>query len=164
MVLGLTRRKPHQRGFTLLELIMVIVLLGILAAVAAPKLSVNVFSARGFHDETLALLRFAQKSAIAQRRTVCVIFLGTSASLSIASNAATPTCNTDLQDPKGDSIATITAKTGVTYDLPITNFNFNGLGQPVNAEGALLVATQTIQVGNAAKAITVEADTGYVHD
>lgn len=156
--------RPHQRGFTLIELIMVIVLLGVLAVFAAPRIfNSDDFNARGFHDETLAFLRYAQKTAIAQRRTVCLVFAGTtSASLRIASAAATSTCNTDLRGPKGDSPGTITAKGVVTYSAPPDDFNFDGLGQPVDATGAL-VATQTIQIDNAAN-VVVEAGTGYVHD
>ena len=156
--------RPHQHGFTLIELIMVIVLMGVLAVFAGPKIfNSDDFNARGFHDETLAFLRYAQKTAIAQRRTVCVTFSGnTSASLRIASAAATPSCNTDLRGPKGDNPGTITAKAGVAYSAAPGNFNFDGLGQPVDSTGAL-VATQTIQIGNAAN-VMVEAGTGFVHD
>lgn len=157
-------QRVHQRGFTLIELIMVIVLLGVLAVFAAPRIfNSDDFNARGFHDETLAFLRYAQKTAIAQRRTVCVAFTTNSATLNIASAAATTTCNTALRGPKGDSPGAITAKTGVGYSVAPTDFNFDGLGQPVNAAGAP-VASQTIQVSNAAKPITVETATGYVHD
>ncbi|MDO8447629.1 MAG: type II secretion system protein [Rhodoferax sp.] len=157
------RRLP-QRGFTLIELVMVIVLLGVLAVFAAPRIfNSNDFNARGFHDETLGFLRYAQKTAIAQRRTVCVTFSGTAgASLGVASAPATPTCDTALRGPRGDSPGAITAKGGVAYSGAPTSFNFDGLGQPVNAAG-VLVATQTIQIANAASVI-VEAGTGYVHD
>ncbi len=161
---GPKRRSLGQSGFTLIELIMVIVLLGVLAVFAAPRMfNSDDFNARGFHDETLAFLRYAQKTAIAQRRTVCVAFTANSATLNIASAAATTTCNTALRGPKGDSPGTITAKTGVAYSAAPTDFNFDGLGQPVNASGAS-VATQTMQVSNAAKSITVETATGYVHE
>ncbi|MFT7300074.1 MAG: MSHA pilin protein MshC [Porticoccus sp.] len=166
-------RKPNQRGFTQLELVMVVVIMGVLAVFIAPSFNNNgsgsygnIFYARGFHDETLALLRFGQKSAIAQRRTVCVVFSGrVSVSLRIAANAATPTCNTDLQGPKGDTTpgGTVTAKGDAVFSVIPESFNFDGLGQPVDVLSTL-VGSQTIQVVNAAKAITVEAVTGYVHD
>lgn len=160
-----------QHGFTLIELIMVIVLLGVLAVYAAPRIfNSDDFNARGFHDETLSLLRYAQKTAVAQRRNVCVTFAPASVRLTIASAAATSTCNTSLTGPTANCAggptgeqACITAKSGVSYSGTPTSFNFDGLGQPVNSAGVLL-ATQSIQVTNAAKGITVEAGTGYVHD
>ena len=157
-------QRVHQLGFTLIELVMVIVLLGVLAVFATPRIfNSGDFYARGFHDETLAFLRYAQKTAIAQRRTVCVAFTTNSATLNMASTAATTTCNTALRGPKGNSPGTITAGTGVTYSSTPTDFNFDGLGQPITSLGAS-VATQTIQVSNAAKSITVETATGYVHE
>lgn len=161
----------HQVGFTLIELIMVIVLLGVLAVVAGPKVfNTGDFNARGFHDETLSLLRYAQKSAIAQRRTVCVAFTTSSVTLTMAPAAptaasATPACSASpltLVGPVGGN-AVVTAKSGVTFDTVPTEFNFDGLGQPITSSGALL-ATQTIQVANSAKGIQVEATTGFVHE
>lgn len=160
-----------QRGFTLVELIMVIIILGVLAAVAAPRLlNTSDFNARGFHDETLSLLRYAQKSAIAQRRTVCVAFTDTSMSLTMAPAAptaaiATPTCSASpatLVGPVGGN-AVVTARSGVAFGTVPTDFNFDGLGQPITSAGVLM-ATQTIQVANSAKAIQVEATTGYVYE
>jgi len=159
-----------QRGFTLIELIMVIVMLGVLAVFAAPRIfNTGDFYARGFHDETLAYLRYAQKTAIAQRRTVCVAFGANSVTLSIASAPATFSCAVPatLQGPKGETPATLTAKSGVTYTSTPTTFNFDGLGQPISPLGAAM-ARQTIQVANAAipinVSITVETATGYVHE
>lgn len=159
-----TRRVARARGFTLIELIMVVVLLGVLAVVAAPRIfNTGDFNARGFHDETLGLLRYAQKSAIAQRRTVCVSFTANGASLAMASVPAATACGVSvpLTGPKG--AATIQAKSGVSYtSTPASGLNFDGLGRPIAADGTLM-ATQTITISNA-DAVVVEAGTGYVHD
>ena len=46
---------PAQRGFTLIELVMVSILVGVLAVFVAPRLlDTRDIHARGLHDETLA--------------------------------------------------------------------------------------------------------------
>jgi MSHA pilin protein MshC len=60
------RHSRHQRGFTIVELITVIVILGIVSAVALPRLTDrSAFQARGFEDEVLAALRYARSLAVA---------------------------------------------------------------------------------------------------
>lgn len=146
------------RGFTLIELIMVIVLMGVLSIFVAPALfNSNDFYARGFHDQTLAFLRYAQKTAIAQRRLVCVGFSVSSLSLTMDADGNTTTgtngCETSLTAPSG---GTLSARGTAQYSSTPSAIVFNALGQPG--------AGQTIQVSGVTKQIVIEAVTGYVHE
>ena len=145
------------RGFTLAELVMVLVIVSVLAVAAISRFfDRQTFESRGFYDETLAALRYAQKTAIAQRRNVCVAFSTGSATLTIASASgiAAP-CNTDLTGPTGTTPFVVTARSGVTFAALPTNFQFSALGQAS--------LSQTMQVVGATGNIVVEKETGYVH-
>lgn len=145
--------RRSQRGFTLVELIMTMVIIGILAAVVAPRFfDNNVFQSRGFADQVQASLRYAQKIAIAQHRFVCAVFTGNSITLS---TGATPACGTPLVSPSGDSSYVVNAPSGVAFATVPTNVSFDALGRPN--------AAQTLAVTGAANSITIEAETGYVH-
>jgi MSHA pilin protein MshC len=149
--MGPSVQQLQSRGFTLIELIMVIVMLGVLAVFAAPMFNRGDFDARGFHDETLAMLRYAQKTAIAQRRTVCVTLSATGVTLTMDKSVPPDgTCDSApaLPNPPrgGSGLSSATA-----------SFNFTPLG---STEPSSRV---TISIANSTD-ITVEADTGYVHE
>jgi len=144
----------NQRGFTLIELIMTMVIIGILAVVVAPRfLGTSVFQSRGFADQVQASLRYAQKEAIAQHQYVCAAFTANSVTLS---TGATAGCGTPLLSPTGGAYA-ITAPAGIAFATVPTAFSFNALGQPIPN------AKQMINITGATNAITIEAETGYVH-
>jgi MSHA pilin protein MshC len=155
--------RHYLGGFTLIELIMVLVMLGVLAVFAAPRMfSRNDFEARGFHDQTLSTLRYAQKTAVAQRRAVCVAFTQNSITLTRASAEASNVCDPALPvlGPNGELV--LQAPTNVAFAAVPTNFFFDGLGQPLPPISP--PAPHSIQVVNADRTITVEEVTGYVHD
>lgn len=138
-------------GFTLIELVMVLTLVGILAVFAATSFDRREFEARGFHDETLALLRYAQKTAIAQRRTVCVALNG--AGVGLTMDTSVP------PDLICDAVPTLpnVPRGGSGLAGSVASFRYTPLGGTDQATNVL------ITLPNAA-AIIVEADTGYAHD
>ncbi len=137
-------------GFSLVELIMVMVILGILSAIALPKFFDNsIFQSRGFADQVLATLRYAQKAAIAQHQNVCVNLDATTITLTIDA-----TCSTNLNLPDRQSNS-LTAPTDISLIAAPSAFTFDALGRASTAA--------TITISGVDTAITVEAETGYVH-
>ena len=66
-----------QRGFTLIELITIMILVGIIAVVALPRMSFfGGWNEIGYRDRVKATLEYARKSAVAQRRVVRVTIAG----------------------------------------------------------------------------------------
>lgn len=153
-------RYGRSSGFTLVELIVVIVLLGIVASIAGPRFANKaIFDERGFADEVRAAVRHAQKVAVAQRRLVCVDFSPTQVAVvyvaAAVCNAAAP-----VSDPSGAGPYVVSAPNNVS--VTATDFAFNGLGQPVTPAGVPLAVQQVIQTSKRLP-ILVDAETGYVH-
>lgn len=145
-----------QQGFTLVELIVTLIVVGILAVSVIPRFADrSSFDARGFHDGAVAVLRYAQKSAVAQRRQVCVTFGSGSVSLRIASVWG-GACNTDLAGPDGSVPYSIAAPTGSGFVAQPADFNFLPSGE-ASADRVITVT------GMPANPITLVAATGYVY-
>jgi len=53
-----------QQGFTLTELVIILVLVGVLAAFVAPRIDIEGFQRQAFASELINALRYAQKVAI----------------------------------------------------------------------------------------------------
>ena len=152
-------RRWVQLGFTLIELIMVIVILGVLAVFAAPRIFDNSdFAGRGLHDETMALLRYGQKSAIAQRRTVCVAVNGTGITMTMfVANPAPATCTAATAAQAPPLTPPFAPKGGTGLAGPASPFQFTPLGSTDQAAAVIITVANSTP-------ITVEPGTGYIHD
>lgn len=144
----------HTLGFTTVELITAILILGILAVVAAPRFfDRNTYDSRGLYDQVISTLRYAQKVAIAQHRFVCAAATANSITLTINPAPICPGGN--LVSPSGGMTYVVTAPSGVTISPAPATFYFDALGKPS--------AAQDFMVSGYATHIIVEAETGYVH-
>lgn len=185
-------RRAHA-GFTLVELVAVMIITGILAAVAMPRFfERNSFDGRAFADQTRATLRYAHKLAIAQHRNVHVRLNGASVALCYVASCDTALASNLVRAPNGTnsgSAATLAAcgnsnswfceavPSGITMaSTPAmgTPFFFDPEGKPYNfgddGNSALSTfgagASQIVRITGADAAvydITIEPETGYVH-
>ncbi|MGH8806738.1 MAG: pilus assembly FimT family protein [Noviherbaspirillum sp.] len=147
-------------GFTLVELVMILIMVGILAVTATPRMfNRQTFDARAFFDQTQAMLRYGQKVAIGQQRpvffnanagngAVCLTFV---ADADCASASGVP-------NPADGASFRRTAPDGVSLSASVS-FSFTSLGQPFPDAPV----TFGIVGDNTTRTITVERETGYVH-
>ncbi len=150
------RSSRTKGGFTLVEVVVTIVILGVMAAVILPRfVGSDAFASRGFYDEAQSVLRYAQKTAIAWRRPVFVCITATTVSAGIVSG-----CGTLVVHPLTGNPLTTTAPSGVT--LTPASFGFDGAGRPSPNAQVTIAFTSGI-AGDPARQIVVEAETGYVH-
>lgn len=151
-----TDGRLNGAGFTLVELVVVIIIFGIVAVVALPRFADRTaFDAAGFYEEVQASVRYAQKEAIAKRRTVCLDFDVNYLEVKFAPAVGSAVCTADLVSPRGVTPFRVTAGSGISFSSA-ADFSYDPLGRPS--------AGQTIVIaGDGSRSFTVEAETGYVH-
>lgn len=123
--------KTSSRGFTVVELILVMVIASIVAAAAAPRLmDREAFQARGAATEVRAALRYAQKLAKAKNREVCVALAATSVTLRLnPSLTAGAACSQVVTRPGQGGPYTVTLPASASV-APTLGFRFDGQGRP----------------------------------
>ncbi len=153
--------QSRQTGFTLVEVIMVIVMLGVLSATALPKFfEKNTFAERAFFADTLNAVRYAQKLAVATGCKVQVSISSNSYILNRHGDSSSTSCpgeatySLSVPHPGTGASSYSGSEPGITLSSSVSSFIFNSLGS-VSSDATLTVA--------GSKTISVIAETGYVY-
>jgi MSHA pilin protein MshC len=142
------RRIPQSKGFTLIEVVLIMVIVGILAVTVMPRIDFTL-STRASVDGAAYIvasdIRYAQEWAMANRVSKTVTFA-----------TATPTVYTfspsSSLDPSGQLPSGVTITTNYTVQ-------FNSLGEPIAGGGGSV----TVSAGGQTRTISVVNYTGKVN-
>ena len=149
--------RPHN-GFTLVELVMTLVLLGILSAYAVPKFAAKTdFSSHFLFDDVLNAVRFGQKLAVVTRCPV---------KISIHSNQfilKRPASRADCIVPQNFTLDVTNPGSGEsTYSGSESNISLTAIPASFYfTAGGTASADVTLNI--AGKTISVISSTGYVY-
>lgn len=178
-------RRTAARGFTLIELVAVLVLAGLLATFAVNRFfQRDTFDARSFADQVTNIVRYGQKLAVAQNRAVFVridankVALCFDAGCSDEQKVVPPTGKNSgsketLQYCLGSNWLCEGRPSGVALSTDAKgepSFYFDALGKPY-ALANVFPAVSTfparlkisIQGEGKPRDVMVEGETGYVH-
>jgi prepilin-type N-terminal cleavage/methylation domain-containing protein len=140
----------NPSGFTLIELILVMVIIGILAATVLPRIDFGSTSSRASVDGAAYMMasdiRYTQECAMANRVSKSISF--TNGQSSYTFPATVP--STSGLDPSG-------RLQGATIGTTLT-FTFNSLGEPTTSAGWVV----TVSGGGVTRTLTVTNYTGKV--
>lgn len=142
------KRLQKTSGFTLVELIVILVLLGIVSAVALPRFfGLTDYQVRAAYDEVSAAVRYAQKLAVASGCDVQVQIYNDGYALQQHQTGCSSGNFVDISDHP----VTRNTFSDVTF-TPTTSFIFDKMGRSSTS--------LTIHVGD--KSLNIVAETGYV--
>jgi MSHA pilin protein MshC len=148
------------RGFTLIEVIAILIILGVLAAVVAARFQgQSAYTLQSETDKIRERLRFAHILAMNADAAWGIQLQNNSYQLFSNANS------TNLVPFPGESTSTVTLPDGISL-TPATIISFNSMGQPCSdvSASALRTSDMTITVsdGSNTAAITITKNTGYI--
>ncbi|MDX1303796.1 prepilin-type N-terminal cleavage/methylation domain-containing protein [Photobacterium sp.] len=160
----------RQQGFTLVELIVVIILLGILGVTATSRLmGKSSFTAHIARDQAISIARQIQIIAMQTDGTLnaCQRLVVTNVSDEENSRFGRPAACSSNDDLFSDVLRGKQAE--VTFATPVIDIYFNLLGRPVDADGKRICTTSsgckvTVRSRNGETASLCINSEGFIHE
>jgi len=161
----------RQQGFTMIELVTVMVLIGVLAAIGIPRMmGSDSTGTLVFGEQVVSAVRHAHKTAIARRRLVCVTLEGKTVRLRMreAPGGGACTLGIGVSDTEYDSSnnSTVAGGGGFAGAAAVALFFHPDGTITRDAAGAIFVTSaDTLQImegSTAQRTIRMEGTTGYV--
>ncbi len=156
--------RTGSKGFTLVELITVMVLVGILSVYAAPRLfaSRSNFSAQAAQEQAIAIIRQVQLGRMQSNIDPAVTTLSTEYQLAITANCLGSVAGCNLRDDNRSNHLLLSPDSATPDDVqltfaPLQTVNFDLLGAPVGGRVQINISSATETV-----LICINSE-GYVH-
>ena len=157
-----------DRGFTLVELVVVLLLIAILGFVALPRLSQNTLELSSQAEQVATDIRYAQTlsmtrgAALGSQGRYCIFFTATGYQYRNNGNSYATPCTVAVNHPAtGSSAAIVLAGTAVsTANLTGNYLEFDTKGQPSSLAAPLSDATITLTATGGPRTVLVSPVTG----
>jgi len=160
-------KRSVEHGFTLVELVMTLVILGVISAVSLPKFfSASTFDERYFHDDLLSAARYSQRLAIGSGCAVRLSVSGTGFSLDQDANCDTtaPSYTISVIRPSDSELFTnsdVPSSITITFDQ--SSYFFLPQGGVVDSVGADVGNSTITLTGTITRVINITGATGYAY-
>ncbi|MCP4490774.1 MAG: prepilin-type N-terminal cleavage/methylation domain-containing protein [Gammaproteobacteria bacterium] len=152
-------KNKYFSGFSLIELVVVVLLLGILSVFAMGRMfDQNQFAAKGFFDDTVTAVRFAQKLAVSTGCEVQVSITSISYQLSQSSSCTAGDFTNLVSNPANRANDYSNSDMPSGYSLSSATIVFNALGVPSSGVDTVV----TFSGGSTPLNFTVYGQTGLV--
>ena len=152
------RQFKTQQGFTLVELMMVLVMVGILASYAVLRTNdANNTLVQAYADRFAQHIKHVQMLAMTWGQGLTLTVAGSSYQVSCTTATSSPPCNSSpVIDPVSGQAFSVSMADGVTL-IDSGNIIFDALGRPLQS-GSLSSSASQWRVGNASTQVSVRVD------